>query len=146
MRKAAFDQSPAAQAQPILPARRGRERNKRNAGLHVGPTIAILLRSYRSYQSPLMAAVETLTTTVSTKGQVILPKAIRQRRHWEPGTRLVVEDTPEGVLLKAAPVFAPTRPEDVAGMLAYRGRPKTLEEMDAAITAEVKRRHARRRY
>jgi AbrB family looped-hinge helix DNA binding protein len=93
-----------------------------------------------------MAAVETLTTTVSTKGQVILPKAIRQRRHWEPGTRLVVEDTAEGVLLKEAPVFAPTRPEDVAGMLAYRGRPKTLEEMDAAITAEVKRRHARRRY
>ena len=43
-----------------------------------------------------MAAVETLTTTVSTNGQVIRPKAIRQRRHWEPGTRMVVEDTPEG--------------------------------------------------
>jgi AbrB family looped-hinge helix DNA binding protein len=93
-----------------------------------------------------MAAAEPLTTTVSTKGQVILPKAIRQRRHWEPGTRLMVEDTPEGVLLKAAPVFAATRPEDVAGMLAYRGRPKTVEEMDAAITAEAKRRHARGRY
>jgi AbrB family looped-hinge helix DNA binding protein len=93
-----------------------------------------------------MAAVETLTTTVSTKGQVILPKAIRQRKHWEPGTRLVVEDTPEGVLLKAAPVFTPTRPEDVAGMLAYRGRPRTIEEMDSAITAEVKRRRARGRY
>lgn len=93
-----------------------------------------------------MAAVEPLTTTVSTKGQVILPKAIRQRKHWEPGTRLVVEDTPEGVLLKAAPVFTPTRPEDVAGMLAYRGRPRTIEEMDSAITAEIKRRRARGRY
>ena len=93
-----------------------------------------------------MAAAETLTTTVSTKGQVILPKAIRQRRHWEPGTRLVVEDTPDGVLLKAAPVFAPTRPEDVAGMLAYRGPPKSLQEMDEVLTAEVKRRRARGRY
>jgi len=93
-----------------------------------------------------MAAGETLTTTVSTKGQVILPKAIRQRRNWAAGTRLVVEETPVGVLLKAAPVFAPTRPEDVAGILAYRGPPKSLEEMDAAITAEVKRRHARGRY
>jgi AbrB family looped-hinge helix DNA binding protein len=93
-----------------------------------------------------MAASETLTTTVSTKGQVILPKAIRQRRNWQPGTQLVVEDTPDGVLLKAAPIFAPTRPEDVAGMLAYRGRPKTLEEMDAAITAEIKGRRARGRY
>jgi AbrB family looped-hinge helix DNA binding protein len=85
-------------------------------------------------------------TTVSIKGQVILPKAIRQRRLWEPGTRLMVEDTPEGVLLKAAPVFAPTRPVDVAGMLAYREPSKTLEEMDAAITAEVTRRRARSRY
>jgi AbrB family looped-hinge helix DNA binding protein len=93
-----------------------------------------------------MAAAETLTTIVSTKGQVILPKAIRQSRNWQPGTRLVVEDTPDGVLLKPAPVFAPTRPEDVAGMLAYRGRPKTIEEMDSAITAEVKGRRARARY
>ena len=93
-----------------------------------------------------MPAAETQTTTVSTKGQVILPKAIRERRNWQPGTQLVVEDTPDGVLLKAAPVFAPTRPEEVAGMLAYRGRPKTLEEMDAAITTEVKRRRARGRY
>ena len=93
-----------------------------------------------------MPRAERLATTVSTKGQVILPKAIRQRRNWPAGTRLVVEETPDGVLLKAAPVFPPTRPEDVAGMLPYRGPPKTLEEMDAAITAEVKRRHARGRY
>jgi AbrB family looped-hinge helix DNA binding protein len=93
-----------------------------------------------------MASAETLTTIVSTKGQVILPKAIRQRRHWEPGTRLVVEDTPDGVLLKPATVFAPTRPQDVAGMLAYRGPPKTLDEMDAAIIAEAARRRARGRY
>jgi AbrB family looped-hinge helix DNA binding protein len=93
-----------------------------------------------------MAEVEALTTTVSTKGQVILPKAVRLRRNWAAGTRLVVEDTPDGVLLKAAPVFAPTRPEEVAGMLAHRGPPKTLEEMDAAITTEVRRRYARGRY
>jgi AbrB family looped-hinge helix DNA binding protein len=93
-----------------------------------------------------MPAVEALTTTVSTKGQVILPKAIRQRRNWAPGARLVVEETPDGVLLKAAPVFTPTRPEEVAGMLAYRGPAKTLGEMDSAITAEVKRRRARGRY
>jgi AbrB family looped-hinge helix DNA binding protein len=93
-----------------------------------------------------MRAAEKLTTTVSTKGQVILPKALRERRKWAAGTRLVVEEIPDGVLLKAAPVFTPTRPEDVAGMLSYRGRPKTLDEMDRAITAEVKQRRARPRY
>jgi AbrB family looped-hinge helix DNA binding protein len=85
-------------------------------------------------------------TTVSTRGQVILPKAIRQRRRWGAGTRLVVEETPDGILLKAAPLFAPARPEDVFGCLGYHGPPKTLEEMEAGIAAEAKRRHALGRY
>jgi AbrB family looped-hinge helix DNA binding protein len=90
-----------------------------------------------------MADGERLTTRVSTKGQVILPKSIRQRRRWEPGTRLVVEDTADGVLLKAVPLFAPTQPEDVYGSLSSKGTPKTLEDMEASIVAEAKRRHAR---
>jgi AbrB family looped-hinge helix DNA binding protein len=87
-----------------------------------------------------------LTTTLSTKGQVILPSAIRKSRRWRPGVRLVVEDTPEGVLLKAAPQFAPTRPEDVFGSLPHSGPPKTIKEMKAAIVTEARRRHARDRY
>ena len=89
-----------------------------------------------------MPMTERLTTTVSTKGQVILPKAIRQTLRWEAGTRLVVESTPEGVLLKPAPVFAETRGEDVFGCLACDGTPKTLEEMEAGVLAEAGRRHA----
>jgi len=83
-----------------------------------------------------------MTTVVSTKGQVILPKAIRQSRRWEAGTRLVVEDTVDGVLLKQAPLFPETRPEDVYGMLAQEGRAKTLEEMDAGVLEEAHRQHA----
>ncbi|HEX4111166.1 MAG TPA: AbrB/MazE/SpoVT family DNA-binding domain-containing protein [Stellaceae bacterium] len=94
-----------------------------------------------------MASVSRqLRTTLSTKGQVILPKAIREQRQWKAGTSLTVEDTAEGVLLKAAPIFPPTRPEDVFGMLRYKGAPKSVEQMDAGIAAEVKRRHARHRY
>ena len=88
-----------------------------------------------------MAISERLTTTVSTKGQVILPKAIRRSLGWEAGTRLVVEDTPEGVLLRPEPVFAETRPEDVFGRLAGKGVPKSLAEMEAGILAEAGRRH-----
>jgi len=93
-----------------------------------------------------MTANRKLTTIVSTKGQVILPKAIREQRHWPAGTELVVEDTPEGVLLTAAPFFVPTRPKDVFGSLPYSGRSKTIEEMEAGIAAETRRRHARNRY
>jgi AbrB family looped-hinge helix DNA binding protein len=84
-----------------------------------------------------------LTTKVSTKGQVSLPKSIRQDRRWSPGTCLIVEDTPDGVLLKAAPVFAATRPDDVYGSLPSKVAPKRLEEMQASIVADAKRRHAR---
>ena len=87
-----------------------------------------------------MGAADKPTTVVSTKGQVILPKAIREQRHWPSGTRLTVEDTAEGVLLKAAPVFAETKVDAVFGSLAFTGKPKSIEDMHAAIAAEAKRR------
>jgi AbrB family looped-hinge helix DNA binding protein len=90
-----------------------------------------------------MAQPDPSTTIVSTKGQVILPKAIRKRRDWDAGTRLIVEDTPEGVLLKSAPAFAPTRPDTVFGMLPSMGAPKSIEEMEAGVLAEARRRHGR---
>ena len=83
---------------------------------------------------------ERPTTIVSADGQIILPDAIRQALGWKAGTALAVESTPEGVLLKPLPVFAETRLEEVFGMLAYRGAPKSLAEMDAGVVAEAKRR------
>jgi len=88
---------------------------------------------------------------LSTKGQMILPKALRDRHGWTAGTELDVVDGPGGVTLRPVipvPVFPRTKLEDVAGMLAkfYTGPPKTIEEMDAAITEEVRARHARGRY
>lgn len=92
-------------------------------------------------------AADGLITTVSTKGQVILPKAIRDQLRWGAGTRLVVEHTVDGVLLRPmTTAFAPTRPEDVFGCLPYKGKPKSVEQMNAGIAAEAKRRHARDRY
>ena len=85
---------------------------------------------------------EQLTTTVSTKGRVILPKAIRQTLGWRAGTRLVVENRPEGVLLRPEPAFAETRPEDVFGCLAYDGPPKSVPDMQAGVLAEARWRHA----
>ena len=89
-----------------------------------------------------MSVPERLTTTISTKGQVILPKAIRRALRWEAGMRLVVENTLEGVLLKPMPVFVETRTEDVFGRLACNSAPKSLAEMEAGVLAEAKRRHA----
>ena len=89
-----------------------------------------------------MPIPEPLITTVSTKGQVILPKVIRQALRWDAGMRLVVESTPEGVLLRPAPTFVETRPEEVFGRLACSGGPKSVAEMEAGVMAEARRRHA----
>ena len=86
------------------------------------------------------------TTRLSTKGQVILPRAIRTARAWTPGTEFYVEETPEGVLLRPAGRFPESRLEEVAGCLKWTGRPKTITQMRGAITRELKRRHDRGRY
>jgi AbrB family looped-hinge helix DNA binding protein len=91
---------------------------------------------------------DRLRTRVSTKGQVILPKAVRDRHGWTAGTVLEIEDGPGGVTLKVPPKAATRQLDEVAGMLKkfYSGPPKTIEEMNAGIEAEVLRRHARGRY
>jgi AbrB family looped-hinge helix DNA binding protein len=87
-----------------------------------------------------MGRHEKLTTTVSTKGQVILPKELRDLLNWKPGTRLVVERSKNGVYLSTQPIFPPTRLEDVIGCANYTGPTISIEEMDAAVAREAKRR------
>lgn len=87
-----------------------------------------------------MAQAEKLVTTVSTKGQVILPKAIRERRNWDAGTKLIAQETEEGVLLTRAPAFPQTRTQDVFGVLPRPRKPVSLEQMDAGVSAEARKR------
>lgn len=84
------------------------------------------------------------TTKLSSKGQVILPAAIRTANQWKAGVEFAVEDTGDGVLLRPLKPFAATTLEEVTGCTGYTGKTHTLEEMDKAITAEIKARHARR--
>ena len=79
------------------------------------------------------------TTRLSSKGQVIIPKAIRESRHWEPGTEFVVEESAGGILLVPRKPFLPTRVEDGIGCSGYEGPPKTLEEMAEGIAVDIRR-------
>ncbi|WP_157217388.1 AbrB/MazE/SpoVT family DNA-binding domain-containing protein [Flavisphingomonas formosensis] len=87
-----------------------------------------------------MGKHDRLTTIISTKGQVILPKAIRDLRHWTPGTKLTVEDTPDGVLLKASPLFPPSDVETMFGSMRHDGPALSIDEMNEAIAREAERR------
>ena len=41
-----------------------------------------------------------MTTTVSSKGQVVIPGPIRKRQQLRPGDELVVEESDDGIILK----------------------------------------------
>ena len=86
------------------------------------------------------------TTRLSTKGQVILPKGIRDSRAWGPGTEVTVEETAEGVLLRPAGRFPETEIREVAGVLRSKRKALTPAQIRAGVAREVKRRHDRGRY
>jgi len=73
------------------------------------------------------------TTKLSSKGQVIIPKILRNRYNWNPGQKLSVIDTGDGILLKPSRSFKNTKLEQVAGILKYSGKPVSINEMEEAI-------------
>jgi AbrB family looped-hinge helix DNA binding protein len=83
------------------------------------------------------------TTRLSSKGQVIIPKTVRESHHWRSGQALEVVDTPDGVLLRSKAPFAQTTLDEVAGSLPYTGPAITLDEMEEAIAAGVREHHDR---
>ena len=87
-----------------------------------------------------------LMTRLSTKGQIVLPKAICVSHAWGPGSEFTVEETADGVLLRPAPSIPATDLSEVAGCLRSGRKAMTSARMDAAIGREVKRRHDSGRY
>ena len=75
--------------------------------------------------------------TITSKGQVTIPKPIRDRLHLEPGDRIdfIVE---EDGGLRVTPVTASvTR---LKGMVPRPGFPVSIEEMDEAIARAATRK------
>jgi antitoxin PrlF len=83
------------------------------------------------------------TTTVSEKGQITLPKALRDRLGIRPGSRLAFRIAADGTL--NVQVLAKGS-DALFGLLAKPGEPaRSLKDMDAAITESVRERARRMR-
>jgi AbrB family looped-hinge helix DNA binding protein len=78
------------------------------------------------------------TTKLSSKGQVIIPKAFRKSHQWDAGLELVVIEMGDGLLLRPKMPFSETRLDQVAGSLAYSGNAKSPEAIDAAMQQAAK--------
>jgi AbrB family looped-hinge helix DNA binding protein len=71
---------------------------------------------------------------LSSKGQVVIPKEIREAKHWQPGTTFNIVSTAGGLMLMPVPLFEPTTNDQAAGCLHRPGRQKMAEhEADAAV-------------
>ena len=76
-------------------------------------------------------------TQLSNTGQVTIPKALRDAYRWEAGQELIAIDMGDGILLKPKKPFRETTLEDVAGCLKYRGKSKSIDELEDAIRQGV---------
>jgi AbrB family looped-hinge helix DNA binding protein len=69
------------------------------------------------------------TVTLTSNGQVVIPKLICEQLHWRAGHELVVEVTAAGVLLTSKPQAKPLRLESLRGFLKQDAQPVGLEEL-----------------
>lgn len=83
---------------------------------------------------------------LSTKGQIILPKSIRDSREWGPGMEFTIEPAGNGILLRPVGRFPNTGIEDVAGCLKSKRKAGIPGRTPQAIEDQVRRRHDRGRY
>lgn len=67
--------------------------------------------------------------TLSSKGQVVIPKEIRDQLHWTAGLELSIETTESGVLLRSHPQKKGIRLEELRGFLKSVSPPLTTEEL-----------------
>jgi AbrB family looped-hinge helix DNA binding protein len=74
---------------------------------------------------------------VSSKGQIVIPKALRDAHRIRTGDRLIVSSTAGELRLKPAPVIGSFKLEDVAGML-HQAIERTPSE--AEIKTEIEER------
>lgn len=81
-----------------------------------------------------------MESSLSTKGQATIPKAIRDHLHLGPGDRVRFFIHPDGsvVILPALPVAS------LKGMLPVHGKSASLDDMNAAIASRAVGRRRRK--
>ncbi|MDO9092797.1 MAG: AbrB/MazE/SpoVT family DNA-binding domain-containing protein [Rubrivivax sp.] len=81
------------------------------------------------------------TITLSSKGQLVIPKAVRQSANLVPGDVLSVRYVDGEIRLKPVTGVVPTSLAEVAGCLARLGhKPLSQAQTRAAIQARLKAR------
>jgi AbrB family looped-hinge helix DNA binding protein len=81
-----------------------------------------------------------LETILSAKGQIVIPKAIRDANRWQAGMRMMIDATAHEMTIRPVQTSRQLPPETVGGCLAYTGTAKTIDEMHSAIQLGMQER------
>jgi len=83
---------------------------------------------------------------LSSKGQLVLPKPLRDTFGWRQGMQFSVEPSEDGVLLRPLQCFKTTRLRDVVGSARYTGKAVSTTDMKEAIRKGMRSRRAHGRF
>ncbi len=79
-----------------------------------------------------------VTTHLSSKGQIVIPSSICRAHRWRAGLELIVEEAGDSIVLKPARPFTASTFSQASGCLSYKGRRKSLGEMENGIRKGAK--------
>jgi len=80
-----------------------------------------------------MAAIKQGSVRLSSKGQLVIPRNIREKLQWRAGMELTIVPTGNGVTLWPKKKDTGKRLESLRGCLAYQG-PRVLDaDLDAPV-------------
>ena len=85
-----------------------------------------------------------MTNSVTSKGQVTIPKRVRQALGITPGSKVEFDVKAGGARLRLVKKRAPSRVEDGPKILAYKGPPIPIERMHGGFAMKKASKHARR--
>ena len=77
------------------------------------------------------------TVKLSSKGQFILPKAIRNRHHWEAGTEFIIIDKGTELVIKPTRVFPATELESPDTPSLFKCKTLSPDDMKLAVSVEA---------
>ncbi len=77
-----------------------------------------------------------MEATITAKGQITLPKPLREALHLKTGDRVLFEEQEDGGYV-ITPITTDVRA--LKGSVAYQGAPKTLQDMEDAIATNAGR-------
>lgn len=80
-----------------------------------------------------------MDSAISTKGQIVIPKKLRDKWGLATGSRVKIESTAAGIQITPVATRNPKAVMKGLGLAGYKGRTIAIEEMDPLAALKVPR-------